>query len=616
MRKSSIVDLTRDAILRVGEVVEVSGRKIYISVDSNKNPTDIFYDGKLIRNISVNGCVEIRKGFLSIIGRVDGEKIEKDISGLASEGLGLRGENIRVLSVTLLGYIDRGGVFIGGTKELPLIGNEAFILTQNKIQQIYNLIDKGKPFINIATSDSEDVDIKFPVDGLFNSHIAIFGNTGSGKSNTLAIMYQELYSVMQKLNEAQFKEKVRFVLFDFNGEYSNSLSITPDKKILNLSTQNSTGDKIPIAEADLLDVENISILADATEKTQKPFIKRAIALYHRNQVAENPDEEVKHLVRRLIYAVLQMTDKVRAYLLLDYLAEILPELDVNGSEVNLNEGLDWHNVVGEFRLRVDGNLHYLSSDPEKILDSFLYKFVDNYSLPRDAISKVIHFLYFQLIKDVLSNRAQNDHIAPAINKLKSKQADIRRIFDGTKGEFWESNFVVVNLHNVNVDMKKTIPLLLSKKLYSEQKNLNGEKSLTIIIDEAHNILSKESSREAESWKDYRLETFEEIIKEGRKFGTFVTIASQRPSDISPTITSQAHNYFIHRLVNHHDLLTISSAVSYIDKVTEDSIPTLPTGTCVFSGVATQIPLKINIRGLDKDLRPSSQTLCFTEMVCK
>ena len=46
-----------------------------------------------------------------------------------------------------------------------------------------------------------------------------------------------------------------------------------------------------------------------------------------------------------------------------------------------------------------------------------------------------------------------------------------------------------------------------------------------------------------SWKDYRLETFEEIVKEGRKFGVFVCIASQRPNDISATITSQAHNYF-------------------------------------------------------------------------
>ena len=151
-------------------------------------------------------------------------------------------------------------------------------------------------------------------------------------------------------------------------------------------------------------------------------------------------------------------------------------------------------------------------------------------------------------------------------------------------------------------------------MYSEHKHFNNKKSLTIIVDEAHNILSHESFRESESWKDYRLETFEEIIKEGRKFGVFVTISSQRPSDISPTITSQAHNYFIHRLINQKDLVMISNVVSYIDQVTEESIPTLPTGTCIFSGVASPMPLKLNINELDLHLQPKSSTLKFSEIV--
>ena len=82
---------------------------------------------------------------------------------------------------------------------------------------------------------------------------------------------------------------------------------------------------------------------------------------------------------------------------------------------------------------------------------------------------------------------------------------------------------------------------------------NEQTYLNLIIDEAHNILSEESQRESEQWKDYRLETFEEIIKEGRKFGVFLTLASQRPVDISPTIISQLHNYFLHRLINEQDI---------------------------------------------------------------
>ncbi|HWV20702.1 MAG TPA: ATPase, partial [Devosia sp.] len=91
-------------------------------------------------------------------------------------------------------------------------------------------------------------------------------------------------------------------------------------------------------------------------------------------------------------------------------------------------------------------------------------------------------------------------------------------------------------------------------------------------------------------------------------------SSQRPNDISHTITSQAHNYFIHRLINQKDLQSIASAVSYIDKITEESIPTLPTGTCVFSGIAGQMPLKLAIRPLDDQLQPKSATVRFGDIV--
>lgn len=183
--------------------------------------------------------------------------------------------------------------------------------------------------------------------------------------------------------------------------------------------------------------------------------------------------------------------------------------------------------------------------------------------------------------------------------------------------FWgDHNFVVVNLRGVNLDMRKTIPLLIAKNVYNAHKKEGNKKTLNIIVDEAHNILSKTSFRETDEWKDYRLETFEEIIKEGRKFGVFMTIASQRPNDISEAIISQVHNYFIHQLINQKDLLTIGKAVSYIDKITEESIPTLSVGTCIFSGVATPMPLKLRIDELPDKQKPDSHTLKFEDVTKK
>lgn len=125
-------------------------------------------------------------------------------------------------------------------------------------------------------------------------------------------------------------------------------------------------------------------------------------------------------------------------------------------------------------------------------------------------------------------------------------------------------------------------------------------------------MSFESLRENESFKDFRLETFEEIVKEGRKFGVFLTLSSQRPSDISGTIVSQLHNYLIHRLVNNKDIEMIEKAVSYLDKVSIEQLPILPVGACVLSGLIADLPIIMQVTELPYSTQPKSQTIKLTD----
>ena len=606
-------ELIRDTVLRVGEVSAVEGRKIFIKVDRNKNLSDMFLDGEILTNIAVNSFVEVRKGFLSIIGKVEGERIQVEKSDDNDHQRNSSGS--RVLAISLAGYIDERGRFTGGTKELPLIGNEAYLLTRDKIKLMHNLVNGSSPLLSIATLCGDDIPIDLPIDGLLNSHIAIFGNTGSGKTNTLACLYSEAFRVLGLRNPNSFLEKTRFVLFDFNGEYGSNECLTEWKSVYNLSTRTNDGDRIPIESEGLLDIEVISILVEATDKTQKPFLRRALRLFEKINGAHDPVAYMKGILRKNVEATLQLSEKQRAFLLLDYFQEILPSENENHDQVDIRSDLEWYNAGSEFRTKWAAGSAYLQQVPGRIPETQLYRHVDRFVFSENMVDNVVNALYLQLISDVLVNRAQNEHIAPLINRLKAKREEIERLFAfDDEGDFWERNVVVVNLHDVNLEMKKTIPLLLARRLYAQQKRSGAGKTLSIIIDEAHNILSKESSREAETWKDYRLETFEEIIKEGRKFGVFVTLASQRPSDISPTIVSQAHNYFIHRLINQLDLKMIATAVSYIDKVTEESIPTLPVGTCVFSGVVTQTPLKVQIKEVPDLAQPKSSTRSFSQIV--
>ncbi|UXT58711.1 ATP-binding protein [Agrobacterium fabrum] len=605
----SDVRLQKEAVLRVGEVSGVTGRRILVTVDKDKNLSELFYDGDLLRSIAVGSYIDIRKGFVSLIGKVEGENANPDTSRFDDGEPVVRGR--RVLSVALVGFIDRRGRFYGGTKELPLVGNEAFLLTRERVLQVHNLIAEDGIALHIATSEYEGYDIALPVDGLMNSHIAIFGNTGSGKSNTLATLYQHFVTELRAINQQRFDDNCRIILLDFNGEYAHTDCIANDKTVYNLSTRVNGGDKVPLGNTGLLDLEMLSIISDATEKTQKPFLRRVLSRYDAVMGGNDPIEHLRNIVRQQITQILGMSDKVRADLLFDYLRQVLPEQDQNGVTVELASDLEWHNMTAQYKCGQE----YLRNNLPAIQNTLVYGHVANLEFEDDIIADFVTFSYVQLIYDVLANRAQNEHIAPVINKLRSKQNDIRKVFNpAIQGDVFASNVVVVNLNDVNLEMKKTIPLLLCRRIYQEHKTSFQGKTLNIVVDEAHNILSTESSRETESWKDYRLETFEEIIKEGRKFGVFVTIASQRPNDISPTITSQAHNYFIHRLINQKDLQSIASAVSYIDKLTEESIPTLPTGTCIFSGMAGQMPLKLNIKCLEHSLQPKSTTLRFASLL--
>lgn len=607
--------LINDAILRVGEVSGIDGRKVYISLDKNKNASDLLFDGTLLKNIAVGSYVEIRKGFLSIIGKAEGEKLNEDKFPTLGNDSNYHkiDKNKRTLVISLSGYINLKGRFIGGIKELPLIGNEAYILTEEKIQKIHNLLNSNSKLkINIAKTEIEDVSISFPIDGLFNSHIAIFGNTGSGKSNTLAILYQEMISSLQ-INNCISNSK--FFIFDFNGEYTNDACITKDKKVYNLTTKKESANKIPLTFSELMDIETLSILLEATDKTQKPFLKRTLEYY--KKVNETPDKLVyfRNILKSSIKNVLQMTNKDIAFKILDYLEEILSFFIVDDTILQeLRNDIGYHDTNKYFYLNKGGKEHEnkFLEDVSKIEETLLFKSVNKTDLNISKLDQFFIFLLLQLINDLYRYKVQIDHIIPVINRFKAKQKSIQYIFEvKDDADLWnEQRVVVINLLNVNLDMRKTIPLLLAKNIYSAHKKKENKETLSIIIDEAHNILSKTSFRETEDWKDYRLETFEEIIKEGRKFGVFVTIASQRPNDISETIISQAHNYFIHQLINQKDLLTIGNAVSYIDKITEESIPTLSIGTCIFSGIATPMPLKVRINELPDNQKPDSQTLKF------
>ncbi|MCC6816192.1 MAG: ATP-binding protein [Saprospiraceae bacterium] len=626
MRKQIIMDLSpklnrklvENSVFIIGSVFSVQGKAIVVKVNKNKNLPHLFYNGRTIKNVSVglSNYIKILKGFTEIICKVEGEYLEEDKNIVSKQYLNEQQKIERFLNLSVFGFYDDQGKFQHGIKEMPLIGSECYLLSRNEFEVLHQLANNVELKVHLGSLiDEETQKIYLSVSKLFAGHIGIFGNTGSGKSNTLAKMYTELFA-HKELND-QFKTKSKFVFIDFNGEYSkedNDEILSKSKEVFHLKSRIESNKKYPILKTELEKLELLSILLDATEKTQQPFLHRAIDSdwFEVNNV--NFTKELQSIEKNL-KLILNKNDVNFNQPFLKKFVDDFEKIGINliktiaGIKRNLDD-ITYNITQKSFML----NGRYHNDNPSTANQINIINEYFDFSISRLNDLQQIQFKIFnQYYHEILNGYANQEHISPLIGRVRKRFNMLSKVFE-IKDRIeinTNTNIQVIDLKNVNLEIKKVIPLLICKTEYDNQKNRREEdrnNSLNLIIDEAHNILSENSSREAESWKDYRLETFEEIIKEGRKFGVFLTVASQRPSDISPTIISQLHNYFIHRLMNEMDLRAINKAVSYLDKLSFDSISNLSTGCCFIAGQMTQFPLSVKVKLLDKDQRPQSDTV--------
>lgn len=604
--------IVSDSVFTIGNVFSVEGKNITVKVNKDKNLPHLFFNGHTIKNVSVglSNYVKIVKGFTEIICKVEGEYLDEDRFQVGKKYRSERQRINRFLKVSVFGFYDDESNFQHGIKEMPLIGSECKLLTRDEFTKLHKLFNDSNLAIPIGTLiDEESQKISVAVKNLFAGHIGIFGNTGSGKSNTLAKLYTELFRLDEL--DGKFKSKSKFVFIDFNGEYSHPSVLTTKKKVYKLSTdlpldKISKKNRIPLSEDSFIDIELLSILSNATEKTQKPFLVRSINLYKKIRKSDDSENYFKNRLRKISLDIMRLKNKELAFLAIDRYKQIL-KVDSDNTTFITPE---WHNKDAYFKV---SSATWENTTEEEYKTQSMYTTVDDYSFPDNIIDKFLDFARMQLLYDLLDNRVQNDHVYPSIARLESVKNSVQKVFDtstsASSNIFGRNNLVVIDLKSANRDIKKTLPLIVLKRLYESQKSVYRNKtSLHIVIDEAHNILSDNSVRESEAWKDYRLETFEEIIKEGRKFSVFLTLASQRPSDISPTIISQLHNYFIHKLMNENDLRAVERAVSYLDKLSFSSISNLSTGCCFIAGQMTQFPLSVRVSQLEEKEQPKSQTI--------
>jgi uncharacterized protein len=386
---------------RVGQVIAVSGTKVILKIDEQSSKETLFFNGARYKGVSIREYLSIQRGFRDIICMVEGEFLDEARMDTSSDKTGY----LRRVEVKPIGYFEKAE-FKQGIKYLPMIADEAFLLAEERIAAIFDRGAAGSSF-RIGKMLKEDISVSLPWKRLFNSHIGIFGNTGSGKSNTLAKLYTVLFE--QKL--AAIEGKSRFVLLDFNGEYTGEQLVPPaSKAVYVLSTQGAQGTSpepnavFPLAPDEFWELETLSLLFQATTNTQRPFLNRVVE--GRKRFETNP-QSLSYYAKKKFHDAFCAGECRPATL--DLMRSIARTLKYEALSDFLRD-VGWHGGVGRFTHQgkyfdPDGSKYQSHVEP-------LVNQIDTTQL--DAFDQLIVRVNLQLIADLINGFVQFEHIQPLL----------------------------------------------------------------------------------------------------------------------------------------------------------------------------------------------------------
>lgn len=608
-------------VKKLGVIVGVDGDISQVGMYQLSNDAEYLWYGDILQGAKIGAFLTILQNNVKIIASVVTEKVADQQNTIRSTEFDNRfSKNSinRIIHLKTKGVIENG-VFQVTSQYVPMIGNEVCITSKQDLELIYG-INESEPTISIGKSILEGQVVPLSINKIFASHIGVFGNTGSGKSNTLHKLFLELF-------RSDYREKIleysKFYVIDFNGEYTkdNSFGVTDNKKIFDIDTRNQTINKIPITSDYLFDPDILSILFGATIATQVPFLRKALNIWEEKKF--NGASIAKFVVGTL-KKILTSGDSVNSEAKENWITVARDYLQT--TELNLLDNLRSLNFHSSDKYYFSGPpANVFINDKSEINDQALAylcipsltNVLENSFNQLSMIDKLKFHLEFQKVHQSAWKSTNIEHINPLFHRIENALNSLKKVVE-VKESIEEdfSSLNIINLVHANQEITRLVPMLISKMIYDQQKTKIAENDVTctshLIIDEAHNILNAQNHSVGDTWQDYRLNIFEEIIKEGRKFGFYLTLSSQRPADISPTILSQVHNYFIHRLVNDNDLRMLVNTMPTLDKTSFNKIPSLGKGEVIITGNAIQVPVFVKVEK-EKIIRPNSDDVILTEL---
>ncbi len=543
-----------------------------------------------------------------------------------------------------------------GVIVFPSVGDQVLVPTAPQIEAIVGARDDDKR-VRIGSSPmASNASIMVDPDKLFGRHLAVLGNTGSGKSCTVAGLIRWSMAAAEKAIQDAGKAGVpnaRFIVLDPNGEYARAFADRGDELRLFRVPPVAEGERPLDVPAWLWSGHEWTAVAHAQPGAQRPLLMQGLRELKAGQTDGVPREA---MIRRYlgsysirISAMLNIGTQAfagSARAKFDC-ARLLETIASDCSQFG-GEPLDTAGgalaaiattITGIVDSRRSGNYFndFTISDLETIrraLDTLAQTLPDighAAAISEDAP----HFFDVNMLAEHLDRVAteQGGNLAGFIStlglRIRGMLADQRLGAvigrdPPTSFEAWLKDYIgddgasngqiaVVDLSLVPSEIVHIVVSVLARLIFeSLQRYRRGHpKGLTLptvlVLEEAHTFIRRGKDDDGPASSPIQLcrEVFERIAREGRKFGLGLVLSSQRPSELSPTVLAQCNTFLLHRIVNDADQNLVARLVPDNVGGLLRELPSLPSKQAVLLGWAAPIPVLVEVDELPDAQRPQS-----------
>ncbi|HIU11589.1 MAG TPA: DUF87 domain-containing protein [Candidatus Onthocola stercorigallinarum] len=512
----------------------------------------------------------------------------------------------QVIKIRFLGeYIN--GKYVNGVLRKPLLTSKIRMINQAELMELVGTYDESS-FVLGESAIYKGFKICPNINNLFSNHLAIFGNSGSGKSCGVARIIQNIFN--SKFN---VQYNANLFIFDSFGEYKNAFGklneINPNYCYKFITTNPQDDTDIPLSiPVNLLTLDDFALLFQASDHAQLPIIEHTIKLakiFSTN--SEEANQYKNHLIAKALLAVLFSNETVASKK-----NEIFTIIEVcHTPEFNFDSvipGLGYTRTLSEcFEIDSNGNFgesvlitNYILGKINDDLDSIKEPENAAYSLKDFAAA-----LEFTLISEGFQHN-QNLHDDATILKVR-----LNSIINSKLNNFFSSEYITlpnyisslvangakkaqiinINLEDVDDIYAKVFVKIFSRMIFDFSKGRSERATIPfhLFLEEAHRYIQKDNDTFLLGYN-----IFDRIAKEGRKYGVILDIISQRPVEISDTVIAQCNNFLIFKMTHPLDIKYIGEMLPNISADILDKQKVLQPGNCVCFGGAFKIPMIVKM----------------------